>query len=135
MTAVLLDTDIVSFLFKGERNRLRKLESYLERHTLAISFMTVAELYQWAKFNRWGAARAQRLEASIQDYLVFPFDIDLCRIWAFIRSERRFSGQPISPQDAWIAATALHHGIELVTNNARDFQGIAGLKLNDERLN
>jgi predicted nucleic acid-binding protein len=29
--------------------------------------------------------------------------------------------------DAWVAATALAHGIELVTHNPVDFQGIPGL--------
>jgi predicted nucleic acid-binding protein len=42
-----------------------------------------------------------------------------------VRCERR--QQPISGEDAWIAATALTHGCPLVTHNAADFQGIAGL--------
>ena len=29
--------------------------------------------------------------------------------------------------DCWIAATALEHGLELVTHNPRDFAGIPGL--------
>jgi predicted nucleic acid-binding protein len=33
--------------------------------------------------------------------------------------------------DALIAATALEHRLELVTRNARDFKGIAGLQVRD----
>ncbi len=36
---------------------------------------------------------------------------------------------PISPQDAWIAATALHYDLLLVTHNVRDFQEISELQL------
>ena len=129
MKAVLLDTDIVSFLFKDERDRIEMIEPHLVKHVLAISFMTVAELYQWAGFNKWGSARLRRLEASIRDYLVLPFDIEVCRLWASIRAERRFIGRPISPQDAWIAATALQHDLSLITNNVSDFEGITDLKL------
>jgi predicted nucleic acid-binding protein len=35
--------------------------------------------------------------------------------------------RPIGVADAWIAATALAHGIELVTHNPADFAGIPGL--------
>lgn len=33
----------------------------------------------------------------------------------------------MSPQDAWIVATALRHELPLITHNAKDYQGIAGL--------
>jgi predicted nucleic acid-binding protein len=41
--------------------------------------------------------------------------------------ERRH--KPIAVADAWIAATALVHGYELVTHNAGDFHGIRGLSV------
>jgi predicted nucleic acid-binding protein len=36
---------------------------------------------------------------------------------------------PFGVADAWIAATALEYGLELVTHNAADFQAIAGLRV------
>jgi tRNA(fMet)-specific endonuclease VapC len=47
MTIVLLDTKVVSYLFKGD-TRATTYAPLLEGHRLAISFMTVAELFEWA---------------------------------------------------------------------------------------
>jgi predicted nucleic acid-binding protein len=38
-------------------------------------------------------------------------------------------GQPIAPQDVWIAATALRYNLPLITHNPSDYQEIAGLTL------
>ncbi len=89
--------------------------------------MTVAELYQWAATRHWGQARIERLEHAFQLYLIIPVDIEMCRIWGAIRAECQRVGIPISPQDAWIAATALRYAIPLVTHNPSDYQAISGL--------
>jgi predicted nucleic acid-binding protein len=49
----------------------------------------------------------------------------VCARWAGARVARR--RQPIGVADAWIAATALAHGLELVTHNPSDFRGVPGL--------
>ena len=79
MNAVLLDTNIVSFLLK-EDSRAQVYAPYLEDRRLAISFMTVAELFQWAAMRKWGARRISQLEASLRNFTVLPFDIALCRL-------------------------------------------------------
>lgn len=128
MDAVLLDTNIVSFLLKQD-SRVRSYAPYLENRRLAISFMTVAELFQWAAVRNWGARRMNQLETSLQNFTVLPFDIALCRLWGEIRARCRAVGRPISPQDAWIAATALQHDLPLVTHDPTDFEIIEELEL------
>jgi tRNA(fMet)-specific endonuclease VapC len=46
------------------------------------------------------------MEQELRKYLILPYDIKTCRLWGEIRAKCSKSGQPISPQDAWIAATA-----------------------------
>lgn len=128
MNVVLLDTNVVSFLLKGD-SRARAYTAYIQGRVLAISFMTVAELFQWAAVHGWGERRTNQLEASLQNYTVLPFDITLCRLWGDIRSRCRAAGRPISPQDAWIAATAVQHRLPLVTHNPADFEVIEELEL------
>lgn len=105
----------------------QKYRQHLEGHTLAISFMTVGELYEGAFRANWSAERMQQLDATLRIYLVIPSSPRICRMWGKIRSLRK--QQPISVQDAWIAATAVQHGCPLVTHNPGDFAGIPSLKI------
>ncbi len=125
---VVVDTDVVSFLLKGD-TRAVAYQPHLQGKTLVLSFMTVAELYQWAYLRNWGQAKLAWLEERLRSYVVVPYDIDLCRQWATICVECQRQGRPISAQDAWVAATALRHGLSLVTHNAEDFAGITGLTI------
>jgi predicted nucleic acid-binding protein len=131
MTTLIVDTDVVSFLLKGD-TRAQLYRPHLQDKTLALSFMTVAELYQWAYVRNWGVGKLTRLEEQLRRYVIVPFDNELCKQWAWIRVERQRLGRPISVQDAWIAATALWHSCPLVTHNGDDFSDIAGLEVISE---
>lgn len=124
MSLRVVDTDVVSYLFRG-REAAARYRPHVAGHTLLISFMTVAELYELTARRSWSGARLARLEANLRSYVVVPSSNDLAKTWGRVRAERRH--QPISVADGWIAATALARGCPLVTNNAADFQGIAGL--------
>lgn len=129
MRIVLLDTNIVSFLLKGD-TRAANYEPFIKQRQLAISFMTVAELYQWAAVRNWGANRRQQLTQTLQEnYIVLSFDVQLCQLWGELRAMCEKAGRPISPQDAWIAATALQYNLPLVTHNSKDFSSIADLEI------
>ncbi len=126
MATVLPDTDVVSYLLKGD-TRAAGYAQLIQGQRIALSFMSVAELFQWASMRKWGTRRISHLEQTIASYVVVPADLEMCRIWGRVRSERQSTGQPISPQDAWIAATALLHNLPLLTHNANDFANISGL--------
>lgn len=87
--------------------------------------MTVAELYEGAMRAKWGGAKVGRLESVIRQYVVVPSSPEICAAWARVRCDRR--AQPISSEDAWIAATAIANNCPLVTHNAADFNDITGL--------
>jgi tRNA(fMet)-specific endonuclease VapC len=125
----LVDTNIVSYVFKNH-SISKRYRRHLIGHSLAISFMTLAELDEWALSAGWGPKRRGALDAFLQTYLVVHSDPDLCQRWADVRFERR--NQPIAVPDAWIAATALVHQVELVTHDPGDFQGISGLNVISE---
>jgi tRNA(fMet)-specific endonuclease VapC len=131
MTTLIVDTDDVSFLLKGD-TRAQLYRPHLQGHTLALSFMTVAELYQWAYVRNWGNRKLTRLEEQLHQYVIVPFDNELCKQWASISVQRQRMGRPMSVQDAWIAATALRHNCALVTHNGDDFSDIAGLEVISE---
>jgi len=128
---VVVDTSVVSFLFRGDTRADRYLP-HLAGKLLTLSFMTLAELDQWALEHHWGAARQQRLAEHLADCTVHPYDRDLCRWWASVRVACRRIGQPIDGADAWIAATALLYGIPLVTHNPGHFTRVPGLMVISE---
>jgi tRNA(fMet)-specific endonuclease VapC len=128
MTTVLLDTNVVSYLFKGD-TRAAAYAPLVQGQRLAISFMTVAELFEWAATRRWGQTRLTRLEQTLTTYLIIPIDVELCRQWGALRARQQATGRTIAPQDAWIAATAVRHQLPLVTHNTGDFQHIPGLDI------
>jgi tRNA(fMet)-specific endonuclease VapC len=128
MSILLVDTDIASFIFKGS-DYATPYEPLLTGRELALSFMTVAELFQWAILRQWGDRRVQQLEQYLANYITVPVDQALYREWAKVRAYGHQNGVAISPQDAWIAATAIRHDLPLVTHNVKDFQRIAQLQL------
>jgi predicted nucleic acid-binding protein len=79
--------------------------------------MSLAELRAGALAANWGPRRLQLLEQFIEGFgIVYPDDA-ICASWASIRARARATGHGLSPQDAWIAATAISMNAELVTNN------------------
>lgn len=129
--AVVVDTDVVSFLYKGD-TRAAVYARHLDGQLPIISFMTLGELEQWTLARDWGARRRQDLLTYLRRYLVEQSSPDLCRRWAEATDVARRAGRPILTGDAWVAATALAYGVPLVTNNPSDFAGVAGLTVISE---
>lgn len=130
--ALIVDTDVVSFFHKKD-TRAALYEKHLAGHLLMISFMTLAELERWVLTANWGTRKRQGLMDYLRRYVVHPAAPLLCRKWAEVTEMGRRAGRPISPTDAWIAATALMVNVPLVTHNASDFAGVSGLTVISER--
>jgi predicted nucleic acid-binding protein len=128
MTEVIVDTDVVSFLFKNHPvGQLYGAD--LAGRAAGISFMTVAEVERWALQYGWGSQRVHWLRLYIERFTVVPSSPDLCRKWAGVMVAAQAAGRRIETADAWIAATALLYEAPLVTHNGSDYLGVPGLRL------
>jgi predicted nucleic acid-binding protein len=125
---IVVDTDVVSYIFNGH-TQAQFFRPYLANKTLAVSFMTVAQLYYGAYHAQWGTNRLTRLEYHLKNYVILPYDYDLCLKWAAIRQDSESKGRCIEHSDCWIAACALRHDCALATNNGKHFEHIRGLLL------
>jgi tRNA(fMet)-specific endonuclease VapC len=125
---LLLGTNIISFAVKGDTRRAL-YDPHVAGHRTCVSFMTVAELYAWALGRAWGRRRVDALRTELARHVVLPYDDGLAWAWARVRS---IKGRPVDPADAWIAATAVRHGMPLITHNRRHFEGVAGLRVISE---
>lgn len=131
MEALLLDTDVASYLFKNSQ-RAKTFRPLLEGKQPALAFVSVAELYKWTLKRNWRPRKVQQLENALRRYLVIPYDRDLAWSWARVVATCEDAGRPMAPSDAWIAAAALRHGVPLLTNNLKHFEAaesLCGLRL------
>jgi tRNA(fMet)-specific endonuclease VapC len=89
----LVDTNVVSFLMKKHPLGLHH-EDLLRGNLLAISFMTVAELYEGACRANWGEKRLRKLERTVGNYTVFASTTEICRRWEMCVSKEDNSQSP-----------------------------------------
>lgn len=120
----LLDTNVVSELRKSRPHPA--VLAWLDRQprdSLFLSAATIGEIQRGAEKTREGnPGKAAEIEAWLSRLVasskVLPADDLIFIQWAKLMHRR--SGDLIV--DALIAATAAHHGLTVVTRNARDFE-------------
>jgi tRNA(fMet)-specific endonuclease VapC len=131
--AAVVDTDVVSFLYKRD-TRADLYRPHLDGQLPIISFMTLAELELWTIARGWGAPRRQDLLTYLRRYFVEPTSPALGRRWAEATDSARRAGRPILTANAWVAATALTYDMPLVTDNPADFAGVSGQTVISEQM-
>ena len=129
---IILDTCIVSYLMKGGP-LAEAYAPHTQGRLLAISFITVGEMYFGAENRNWGNKKRSALETTLRNFVVIPYDHEIARCYGRLVAERKHNGKPIAPNDAWIAACAARHAVPLVTHNAKDFMGITALDVITEK--
>ena len=87
-----------------------------------LSVMTQIELLCWNTNNDIEL----KVKAFIQDSTILDIDTNVIAYCVAIRK-----GKKIKTPDAIIAATAVSHGLTLISRNSSDFKNIRGLKLID----
>ena len=119
MDAVLLDTTVVSLLHpqKKDSSLRARYDAHMAGKILALSFQSVAELWSWAEERSWGDRKKAELEAFLRKFLVIPYDSELAKAWARVNAQCKKRGRRLEAGDAWIVATAVHHGIPLLTHD------------------
>ena len=124
----LIDTDwAIEYMHSREPVVSRLVELF--PYGLAISIVSVAELYE-GEINSTNPEReARKLQEFLTDLAIIPLDDAVCRIFARERSRLRGTGNLIGDLDILIGSTALCHGLTLLTNNRRHFDRLQGLRI------
>lgn len=121
MALRVIDTDVWSYLYKAS-DEAKLYEPHLFGNVLVISFQTQAELLRGIIAASWGARRRQHIESRLKKYVIEHSSDALSLRWA----------EAIAAADAWVAATALHLGMPLITHNKNHFIGVDGLNVISE---
>ena len=96
----------------------RKLGEVPER--IAVSVITAAELELGVLRARDTDTRARRLATLSRvrgAYPLLPIDTQTASCFARIAAKELDAGRKLRRHDAWIAATALRHGVAVVTQD------------------
>jgi predicted nucleic acid-binding protein len=96
---------------------------------IAVSVVTVAELELGVLRAKDTDTRARRLATLAQvraTYPLLPVDAETASCFARIAAAELEAGHRIRRHDAWIAATALRHGVAVATQDA-DFSAFAAV--------
>lgn len=129
MARYILDTDIASYLIRGNHEAVTKKFSELYDRC-AVSSITVAELQYGAK-KRNNKQLTQKVMAFCNLLEIVSWDEDAAKAYAKLRVELETSGTLIGNMDMLIAASALARKAVLVTNNTEHFSRIKNLKLDN----
>lgn len=96
--------------------------------------LVLGELYAGAHGSSAPQKWIRRIEELVVPRLtVLPFDAGCARTYGRIRAALRTAGTPIGDADTVIAATALTHGLAVVTANVRHFERVEGLTVRSVR--
>lgn len=129
--AVLIDTSI---LIEYERGRL-DLERHLagrQREAFFLSVVTASELLQGvhrAVRSDVQAKRSAFVEALLERFPLLPINLATARLHSRLWADLASSGNLIGPNDLWLAAACLAHGLTIVTANVREFVRVPGLEV------
>ena len=126
---LLIDTGPLIDLERGTSD-LGALAARTGERPLFLAAVTAAELLHGVH-RADSAVRRGRRERFVEWVLdripTLPFDLEVARLYAQLWADQIKQGPRIGTHDTMIAATALAHGLTVLTLNVKDFQSIEGL--------
>lgn len=129
MTRALIDTDILSYYFKGYETVIENFEQYLQEFDLIeISLITYYEIIG-GLLAKNALKQLSIFEDFVSDNLVIPMTERSAKISSELYSTLRQSGNSVDDIDLLIAGIAIENEMILVTNNEKHFRRIPGLKI------
>lgn len=125
----LIDTNVISEIRKKGRANPGVISFFNKtgpHHPCYLSSVTIGELRRGVELIRHRGDSQQALllegwlDMLLRDYKqkILEFDTDIAQVWGRLRAPH-----PQNPLDKQIAATALVHGLAVVTRNTADFEG------------
>jgi tRNA(fMet)-specific endonuclease VapC len=126
---LMLDTDICIYLIK--QHPPSALEQFLTHPVgdIGISSITVAELEYGVSKSLHATKNRTALAQFLSPLEVASFDREAAAAYGRLRATLERKGMPIGSMDLLIAAHALSLAVRLVTNNAREFRRVPGLRV------
>jgi toxin FitB len=132
MSGFLLDTNVLSeFNRRGKPDlRVKQWLEAADNDSLYVSVLTLGEI----RFGIELLAPSKRrtllqewLETDLPEWFegrILPVDRSIGDRWGLLRAQAQTKGRPVSIVDGLLAATAIEHGLTMVSRNVSDFSAV-----------
>ena len=124
----LIDTDwVIDYMHEVARVVDRIAE--VTPDGVGLSVVSLGELYDGVLGDVDPRQSEQALDAFLERVSLLDVDAEIGRIFGRERRRLRAEGNLIGDLDLFIGATALRHGLTVLTNNRRHFERIEGITI------
>ena len=131
MREPLLDTDTISYFFKGDQNVINKVDTYL----LNFGYVNISVITYYEVMNGLHYKDARKQMERFKNFLdfnnVIPMTLESAKISAQITAKMKKNGNFIGHNDVLIAGIALENDFVLITNNINHFSRIDNLEIDN----
>ena len=131
MSGFLLDTNIPSEIIRSRPDpRVSAWVFAQASDTLYLSVVTIGEFRKGITILPDSKRRSQLQDWLDNDLIplftgrILPVTQSIAERWGVLSGRRQAVGRPLSMADGILAATALEHGLTLVTRNVKDYEGL-----------
>ncbi len=134
MKRALIDTDILSYYFKGNPKVIGYFDTYLGIFdSIEICIITYYEITS-GLLAKNATNQLQVFERFVNENKVIPLSEKSAKISAELYATLRQSGNIVDDVDLLIAGVAIENELVLVTNNQKHFGRIPNLKIENWTL-
>lgn len=130
---VLLDTNVLAELVKPNGHpAVKAAVAAIPATDVYLSVLTVGEIVKGIDLLEPGPKKTHlstwlaTLENRYGDRIL-PVDAETARVWGELTARAQKKGHVIPATDGLLAATALRHGLHVMTRNTRDFEASGAL--------
>jgi len=129
MNRAIIDTDILSYYFKGNQTVIKNFEKYLQDFDLIeISIITYYEIIGGLMAKN-ALKQLNIFEDFVDQNIVVPMTENSGKVSAELYATLRQQGNTVDDIDLLIAGIAIDNDLTLITNNENHFNRIPGLRV------
>ncbi len=129
MKKAVIDTDILSYYFKGDKKVVENFQKYLQTYSyINLPIISYYEILRGLKFKK-AIKQIERFENFVASNNLLFITKSSAEMSAEKYAELQIKGKTTGTSDLLIAGIALKHDLTVVTNNEKHYKDISGLRI------